>query len=294
MAGARRRADVVARPPGRRGRRRRSSSSSSSLGLSTWMYLRSRRAPVDHHNVNDDWDDGRPPHIPPATAPGDAAWLSALRTVTAGDPSERRRSRPRGRLEGPARRACCSAPGLPVVFALGIRSLALGADPAATPSRTASSLRRAGPRDRCCFAVVLAGVGAGHHVHRGLRVRQGAELRAHLPRSRRQALRYVALMTDQPSFLRRAIDWLRAGYPAGMPEQDYVALLGVLHRSLTEDEVASIAQELAGPCRAGAPHHRVRHPASHRHPRLRGRLGRGRRPGVGASGRRRLAAGGPR
>ncbi len=53
-------------------------------------------------------------------------------------------------------------------------------------------------------------------------------------------------MTDHPSFLRRAIDWLRAGYPAGIPEQDYVALLGVLHRSLTEDEVSSIAEELAG------------------------------------------------
>ncbi len=52
-------------------------------------------------------------------------------------------------------------------------------------------------------------------------------------------------MTDHPSFLRRAIDWLRAGYPTGIPEQDYVALLGVLHRSLTEDEVSSIAQELA-------------------------------------------------
>ncbi|MEU8818588.1 DUF3349 domain-containing protein [Actinoplanes sp. NPDC048796] len=50
-------------------------------------------------------------------------------------------------------------------------------------------------------------------------------------------------MTD--SFLTRAIDWLRAGYPAGVPRQDYVALLGLLRRSLTEDEVRKIAADLA-------------------------------------------------
>ncbi len=29
------------------------------IGLSTYMYLRSRRAPVDHRNVNDDWDENQ-------------------------------------------------------------------------------------------------------------------------------------------------------------------------------------------------------------------------------------------
>ncbi|WP_229076571.1 DUF3349 domain-containing protein [Actinoplanes sp. DH11] len=46
-------------------------------------------------------------------------------------------------------------------------------------------------------------------------------------------------------FLARALEWLRAGYPQGVPRQDYVALLGLLRRKLTEDEVRSIARGLA-------------------------------------------------
>jgi hypothetical protein len=41
------------------------------------------------------------------------------------------------------------------------------------------------------------------------------------------------------------VDWLRAGYPTGVPKRDYVALLGLLRRKLTDDEVRKIAQELA-------------------------------------------------
>jgi hypothetical protein len=44
----------------------------------------------------------------------------------------------------------------------------------------------------------------------------------------------------------RVLDWLRAGYPAGVPRQDYVALLGLLRRKLTDVEVHRIAAELAG------------------------------------------------
>ena len=47
------------------------------------------------------------------------------------------------------------------------------------------------------------------------------------------------------SFLARAVEWLRAGYPAGVPRQDYVVLLGLLRRKLTEVEVHKIAQDLA-------------------------------------------------
>jgi hypothetical protein len=47
------------------------------------------------------------------------------------------------------------------------------------------------------------------------------------------------------NFLTRTVDWLRAGYPTGVPRQDYVALLGLLRRKLTDDEVHKIAQELA-------------------------------------------------
>lgn len=47
------------------------------------------------------------------------------------------------------------------------------------------------------------------------------------------------------NFLVRALEWLRAGYPTGVPRQDYVALLGLLRRKLTEDEIRKIAQDLA-------------------------------------------------
>ena len=53
-------------------------------------------------------------------------------------------------------------------------------------------------------------------------------------------------MSEQRSnFLGRAVEWLRAGYPSGVPRRDYIALLGVLRRALTEDEVRKIAQDLA-------------------------------------------------
>ncbi|WP_433220716.1 DUF3349 domain-containing protein [Dactylosporangium sp. CS-047395] len=61
-------------------------------------------------------------------------------------------------------------------------------------------------------------------------------------------------MSDSRSnFLVRAVDWLRAGYPTGVPRQDYVALLGILRRKLSEDEVRKIARELAGQSNPGDP-----------------------------------------
>jgi hypothetical protein len=53
-------------------------------------------------------------------------------------------------------------------------------------------------------------------------------------------------MTDlRSNFMTRAVEWLRAGYPTGIPRGDYVALLGVLRRRMTEDEVRRIAVDLA-------------------------------------------------
>lgn len=45
--------------------------------------------------------------------------------------------------------------------------------------------------------------------------------------------------------LNRVVAWLREGYPTGVPQQDYIALLALLRRRLTDDEVAEIATELA-------------------------------------------------
>lgn len=48
-----------------------------------------------------------------------------------------------------------------------------------------------------------------------------------------------------PPFLTSIIDWLRAGYPEGVPEHDYIPLFALLARKLSDDEVAAIAGELA-------------------------------------------------
>lgn len=48
----------------------------------------------------------------------------------------------------------------------------------------------------------------------------------------------------RPSFLDAIVGWLREGYPQGVPEQDYVPLLALLRRRLTDDEVAEVVREL--------------------------------------------------
>lgn len=48
----------------------------------------------------------------------------------------------------------------------------------------------------------------------------------------------------RPPVLDSIINWLRAGYPQGVPEQDYLPLLALLARRLTNDEVAEVAAEL--------------------------------------------------
>lgn len=53
--------------------------------------------------------------------------------------------------------------------------------------------------------------------------------------------------------LSRVVSWLRAGYPDGVPSNDYVALLGILRRRLTADEVQEIAGALAESAAPGAP-----------------------------------------
>ena len=47
-----------------------------------------------------------------------------------------------------------------------------------------------------------------------------------------------------PPFLSAVVDWLRAGYPQGVPEQDYIPLLALLARRLTAEEVAAVAAQL--------------------------------------------------
>lgn len=49
---------------------------------------------------------------------------------------------------------------------------------------------------------------------------------------------------SRPSFLDSIVGWLREGYPQGVPPQDYVPLLALLRRRLTDDEVAAVVREL--------------------------------------------------
>ncbi|BEK92761.1 DUF3349 domain-containing protein [Nocardia seriolae] len=42
----------------------------------------------------------------------------------------------------------------------------------------------------------------------------------------------------------KVLDWLKAGYPQGIPQSDYVALLAVLHRRLTDYEVHLVVEQL--------------------------------------------------
>ncbi|HEU5416061.1 MAG TPA: DUF3349 domain-containing protein [Streptosporangiaceae bacterium] len=48
-----------------------------------------------------------------------------------------------------------------------------------------------------------------------------------------------------PPVLSAVVGWLRAGYPEGVPEVDYVPLFALLGSQLTEAEVSQIADELA-------------------------------------------------
>ena len=47
-----------------------------------------------------------------------------------------------------------------------------------------------------------------------------------------------------PGFLGAVVRWLRAGYPEGVPESDYIPLLAVLARRLSNEDVQAVVQDL--------------------------------------------------
>jgi hypothetical protein len=49
---------------------------------------------------------------------------------------------------------------------------------------------------------------------------------------------------ELPPFLSAIVGWLRAGYPEGVPDVDYIPLFALLGSQLTDSEVAAIAEEL--------------------------------------------------
>jgi hypothetical protein len=44
--------------------------------------------------------------------------------------------------------------------------------------------------------------------------------------------------------MENVLRWLHQGYPEGVPQKDYFALLALLKRSLTEEEVVKAAQSI--------------------------------------------------
>lgn len=46
------------------------------------------------------------------------------------------------------------------------------------------------------------------------------------------------------SYMDNVLTWLHRGYPEGVPPKDYFALLALLKRSLSEDEVVQAAQTI--------------------------------------------------
>jgi hypothetical protein len=71
------------------------------------------------------------------------------------------------------------------------------------------------------------------------------------------------------ALLGKVIGWLRAGYPEGVPETDYIPLFALLGRHLTDQEVQDVADELA---RTGDAHcadaiHAAINAVTHEHPK---------------------------
>ena len=47
-----------------------------------------------------------------------------------------------------------------------------------------------------------------------------------------------------PNVLQRVLDWLHAGYPKGVPQQDYYPLLAFLTRQMSTEEVVEVVGAL--------------------------------------------------
>ena len=48
----------------------------------------------------------------------------------------------------------------------------------------------------------------------------------------------------RPSKLQAVVGWLRAGYPEGVPDQDYVPLLALMRRRLSDQEITLVVDLL--------------------------------------------------
>lgn len=44
--------------------------------------------------------------------------------------------------------------------------------------------------------------------------------------------------------IQRVVEWLRAGYPQGVPDHDYIPLMAILRRRMGDQEVEELGQAL--------------------------------------------------
>lgn len=58
---------------------------------------------------------------------------------------------------------------------------------------------------------------------------------------------------ELPAFVTSVVGWLRAGYPEGLPERDYIPLLALLARRLSDEEVMAVVDELLRDGDIGSP-----------------------------------------
>jgi hypothetical protein len=66
-----------------------------------------------------------------------------------------------------------------------------------------------------------------------------------------------------PPLLQSIVDFLRKGYPQGVPEQDYLPLFALLRRRLTDDEVKTLAEDLVASSEDEATTHAIRSAIEH-------------------------------
>jgi hypothetical protein len=53
-----------------------------------------------------------------------------------------------------------------------------------------------------------------------------------------------APVESRAGLVTRIVEWLRKGYPSGLPQQDYIPLLALLRRRLSDEEVEQVSQDL--------------------------------------------------
>jgi endonuclease III len=63
-----------------------------------------------------------------------------------------------------------------------------------------------------------------------------------------------------PSLVKKVVNWLRAGYPGGVPGPDRVPLLALLRNTpLSEDQVKEVVREIAAAESTAPAGHRIDH-----------------------------------